>query len=117
MEFEIPVAMKSNNQILGRHWSVKNKDKHLYLDEIWVALREYGYESETHDERFATVKVTRLFTSPKREMDVDNLHIKGCIDSLTELEILKDDCPKWADITKAQEKSDRNAVLIEIEYS
>jgi len=61
----------------------------------------------THEDRKAEVKITRVYCKPQKEFDRLNIFDKSCVDVLVELEILKDDSPKWAYIDVDQEETKR----------
>lgn len=103
LRLTIPRVPKSPNQLRGRHWSVKHRDRQDWADWIRVAKFNLGLsrQSVKHKVR-AHITVFYL----KHPMDPDNLHgsLKPCFDAMKQNNLLVDDSSNWLEYSVSQSK-------------
>ncbi len=101
--FTFPGRLKSPNEILGRHWSVKHKERNRLFLEVFAAIRKGKVDYPMN------VRVTQFRW---RMLDPDNLvgSCKPLLDALKGLGWLVDDRAKWCTLHVEQRKPAPGAI-------
>ncbi len=112
MRFEIPDVPPSPNRVLGRHWSMKAREKDKWV--LWVRAKM----PTVHPKPVVKMRL-RVILAHSRSYDEDNAYgaCKPVIDALKRWQLIFDDSPQYLDLTIEQEKCPRKQrhTVIELE--
>jgi len=111
MKFTIRKKIESNNKLLRMHWAVRTREKEDWMNEVMVAM-PVGSRGQHREEK----KDVEIVSHRSRRLDKDNLYggAKQLIDALTYFGLIKDDSPKYCNLTVSQELSNNEKTVITI---
>lgn len=103
--------IESNNKMLTAHWTVRQRQKREWLEEVMLAM-PVGARGQHNNQK----KKVEIISRRSRLLDKDNLYggCKGLIDSLKFYGLIVDDSPEWCDLEVSQEKSKDEKTIVKI---
>ncbi len=103
-------SLASQNDSTYSHWRVHSKDKHDWLGRIQLAMLPWAGTLLTQ----SVWHILRVYKPPNRRFDYANVvgGAKGCIDSIRDIGVIRDDADKYFTCTYDQEPGDTDHTVV-----